>query len=128
MTDDTSRVPGSVPPAQPLIDRVRARVAETAHRLDRHSRRRGTRRTGGLTDAAGGGTGAGAAMWPDREARCLRVVFHELGDTHRVHRSRTGQRVPPGLRDAARAFKQAPSVDSLTGVAAFLDKDGLLKW
>jgi acetyl-CoA carboxylase alpha subunit len=63
-----------------------------------------------------------------REARSIRVVFHELGDAHRQYRLRTGQRVPEALRDAARVFKQAPSLTSLVPVAAFLDEAGILSW
>ena len=63
-----------------------------------------------------------------REARSLRRVFLELGDTHRQYRQRTGLHASPALRDAAHAFKQAPSLSSLTAVAAFLDEDGILEW
>jgi hypothetical protein len=63
-----------------------------------------------------------------REARSLRRVFLELGDVHRQYRQRTGQHGSPALREAANAFKQAPSLTSLTAVAAFLDEDGILEW
>ena len=39
-----------------------------------------------------------------------------------------GKRVPEALRDAARAFKQAPSLTALVPVAAFLDEAGILSW
>jgi hypothetical protein len=63
-----------------------------------------------------------------REARCFRGVFREMGHTHRQHRLRTGQHVPIPLREAARAFRAQPSLESLVLVAAFLDEDGLLAW
>ena len=64
----------------------------------------------------------------EREARSLRQVFLELGDAHRRHRQQTGQHASPALRDAAWAFKKAPSLTSLAVVAGFLDEDGLLGW
>jgi hypothetical protein len=51
-----------------------------------------------------------------------------MGHTHRQHRLRTGQHVPIPLREAARAFRAQPSLESLVLVAAFLDEDGLLAW
>jgi hypothetical protein len=64
----------------------------------------------------------------DRETRSLRRVFKELAVTHREYRARTGQRASPALRDAARVFKQTPTLPSLVVVAAFLEEDGLLGW
>jgi hypothetical protein len=55
-------------------------------------------------------------------------VFNELAITHRQFRLRSGQHASPGLRDAARAFKEAPSFPQLVLVAAFLEEDGLLEW
>ena len=104
----------------PLTDRVRARVAEAARNLDQHTRRPRARK---------------ALQEPTlhtpkhtREARSLRRVFKELAVTHREYRVRTGQRASPALRNAAKAFKQSPSLPSLVVVAAFLDEDGLLAW
>ena len=63
-----------------------------------------------------------------RERACLRIVFRDLGDTHRRYRTRTGQPGTPALRAAAYAFKAEPSVVSLVPVAAFLDELGILAW
>jgi hypothetical protein len=41
---------------------------------------------------------------------------------------RTGQAVPASLKEAARNFKQAPSLTSLVTVAGYLDELGLLEW
>ena len=64
---------------------------------------------------------------PTREASSLRRVFNELAITHRQFRLRSGQHASPALRDAARAFKEAPSFPQLVLVAAFLEEDGLLQ-
>jgi hypothetical protein len=69
-----------------------------------------------------------AAPLDPRERACLRMVFRDLGDTHRRYRARTGQVGTPALRAAAQAFKQEPSVASLVPVAAFLDELGILVW
>ena len=109
----------------PLADRVQARVAEVGLALDqraRASRPRSKRtRAAGLTSAA-------PATPPTREASSLRRVFNELAVTHRQFRLRSGQHASPGLREAARAFKDSPSLPSLVVVAAFLEEDGLLEW
>jgi hypothetical protein len=55
-------------------------------------------------------------------------VFNELAVTHRQFRLRSGQHASPALREAAQAFKEAPSLPSLVMVAAFLEEDGLLEW
>jgi hypothetical protein len=55
-------------------------------------------------------------------------VFNELAVTHRQFRLRSGQHSSPALREAARVFKEAPSIPSLVAVAAFLEEDGLLEW
>jgi hypothetical protein len=62
------------------------------------------------------------------EVRALRAVFHELGETHRQYRRRTGTPVSADLRSAAMAFKQEPSLISLLPVAGFLDDLQLLEW
>ena len=63
-----------------------------------------------------------------RERACLRMVFRELGDTHRRYRARTALSGTPALRAAAYAFKQEPSLLSLVPVAAYLDEIGILAW
>lgn len=112
-------------PAEPphsLVERVRARVAEADAQLQRRDRalRPASRRK--RAPAAGKENG------PSLETRSLGHVFHQLGDAHRQYRRESGQRVSPALRDAANAFKSAPSLTTLVAVAAFLDEDGLLAW
>jgi hypothetical protein len=123
----THSQPSELP--QPLIERVRARVADAVVALDRRTRASRPRskrprkpRVAPLTSAPPHTPG----LTP--EVRSLRHVFHELGETHREYRRRTGQQVQPELRDAARAFKQAPTLTSLVVVAAFLDEEGILAW
>jgi hypothetical protein len=63
-----------------------------------------------------------------RETQSLRRVFHDLGDSYRLYRRRTGEPVKPALREAAYQFRQAPSLTSLVSVAAFLDELQILTW
>jgi hypothetical protein len=128
MTKEASDRSGtSLPEAvNPLADRVRARVTEVGLALGRRaeaSRPRSKRHRASRTTS-------GAAQTRDQspEARSLRRVFNELAVTHREHRLRSGQRVSPALKDAARAFKEGPSLPNLVVVASFLDEDGLLAW
>jgi hypothetical protein len=51
-----------------------------------------------------------------------------MGRTQRSARRQTGQAPSPVVRDAARAFRQAPSLSALVLVAASLDEVGLLSW
>jgi hypothetical protein len=119
----------SAEPLQPLTDRVRARVTEVSLALDRRARasRQSSKRTR-KTRATSLAAASPESPEATREARSIGAVFHELGDAHRQYRLRTGQHVPTALRDAARAFKQAPSLSSLVVVAAFLDDAGILGW
>jgi len=107
-----------------LTERVRNRVAEVDHSLDQ--RPGSTRRRARSTKASSAARAAPSQL--DRSTRSLRRVFHELGATHREYRQRTGQRVPPDLREAAHAFKREPSLTSLVTVAGYLDELGILAW
>jgi hypothetical protein len=104
--------------ARPLVERVRERVDKAAASLSEGGRRerRGAKAAGTL--------GSG----PPREVRALRRVFREMGRTQRSARRQTGQAPSPVVRDAARAFRQAPSLPALVLVAASLDEVGLLSW
>lgn len=116
-------------PLQPLIDRVRARVADAALALERRaraSRPRSKRARPTKSVALTGSQSQTSAVTP--EIRSLRHVFQELGDTHRQYRRQTGEHVPPALREAALAFKAAPTLGSLVAVAAFIEEDGILAW
>jgi hypothetical protein len=113
-------------PINPLADRVRARVAEVGIALGRRTRASRPRAKKPRTARPAPDTSPARDQSP--ESRSLRRVFNELAVTHREHRLRSGQRVSPELRDAARAFKEGPSLPNLVVVASFLDEDGLLAW
>ena len=85
-----------------LTERVRARVQTAASAMDR---RQGTAR---------------------RDRAALRVVFTELGASYRDFRRRTGTEPSPRVREAAEAFKHAPSLASLVAVAGQLVDIGVL--
>ena len=105
-------------PPRPLVERVRERVEKAEASLGegrRHERR-------GVKAAPTLGSGA------PREMRALRRVFREMGRTQRTTRRQTGQAPSPVVREAARAFRQAPSMSALVVVAASLDEAGLLSW
>lgn len=119
---DQSRTPGS----PPLLERVRARVLSANHALQRRDSAPPSGRQAPQLTAESAEKPSSVPL--SIEHRALLVVYHTLGRTHRRHRERTGEHVPPGLKDAARAFKREPSVSSLVPVAGFLDDLGLLKW
>ena len=100
-----------------LIERVRERVDQAAATEDRSGR--GERR-----GAARQASGAGA----QGEIRALRRVFREMGRSQRTTRRQTGQAPSPVVREAAQAFREAPSLSALVLVATSLDEAGLLSW
>jgi hypothetical protein len=61
-----------------------------------------------------------------RGSQSLRRVFRDLGVSYRRYRSQTGNKVVPGLRDAAYHFRAEPNLTSLVAVAAYLDELDLL--
>jgi hypothetical protein len=63
-----------------------------------------------------------------REARSLRRVFEELGDSYRLYRQRTGTPVSRDVRDAAYRFRRELNLTSLVSVAACLDELDILTW
>jgi hypothetical protein len=103
---------------RPLIERVRERVDKAAASLGQGGR--GERRGSKLTPTLGSA--------PPREVRALRRVFREMGRTQRRARRQSGQAPSPVVREAARAFREAPSLSALVLVAASLDEVGLLSW
>ena len=113
-------------PHSPLVERVRDRVLRARGVLDRKdgAATRARRRTGA---AAASASIAGKTPM-SREVRALRIVFRELGETHRQYRRRTQAPISSVLRTAAIAFKQEPSLMSLVPVAGFLDDMQLLEW
>jgi hypothetical protein len=102
--------------SRPLIERVRERVdraAATQGSTGRRERR---------------GSPAGQASPGQGDVRALRRVFREMGRSQRSTRRRTGQAPSPVVREAAHAFREAPSLSALVLVAASLDEAGLLSW
>jgi hypothetical protein len=73
---------------------------------------------------------AGDLRTPDqvREARALRRVFLDLGDSYRDYRRRTGESVSPSVRDAAYRFRRERDLASLVSVAASLDQLEAMTW
>ncbi len=61
------------------------------------------------------------------QLHALKSVFRQFGEIHRLHRERTHERTGSGLRAAATAFKQEPSLFTLVAVAGFLDDLALLR-
>lgn len=112
-------------PETPLIERVRNRVRRAHGLIDRRDSR-ARRRMGGSGDATLMGSGSSAPI--SREVRALRVVFREMGRTHRQYRRQTQAPISTDLRSAAIAFRQEPSLMSLIPVASFLDEMRLLEW
>ena len=122
-----SNHPSRTPANRSLLERVRARVLNTTHALQRRDAGSTPRvrpsRPAGKQSADGP-----ASVQLSHELRALQVVYHALARSHRQYRERSGDQVPPALKAAARAFKREPSVFSLVPVAGFLDDLGLLKW
>ena len=110
-------------PASPLVERVRNRVQRARGLVDRREGLARRRRAAGVEAPQ---TGFPTPM--SREVRALRIVFRELGRTHRQYRRRTQAPISIDLRSAAIAFRQEPSLMSLVPVASFLDEMSLLEW
>jgi hypothetical protein len=108
-----------------LADRVRARVDDASRSVDR---RTGAARPSSRKPRAGSKSALSQGDAAAREQTALRMVFRDLGDTHRQYRARTGHTGTAPLREAAHAFKNAPSFTSLVAVSVFFDELGLLAW
>jgi hypothetical protein len=63
-----------------------------------------------------------------RQARTLRRVFVDMGDSYRDYRRRTGEPVSAEVRGAADRFRKDLDVTSLVAVAASLDALDVLTW
>lgn len=113
-----------------LVERVRARVEDAGRALQRRADTSAppVRRRPAPNRPAPSLKAPQPATPVTREIKALRVVYRDLGETHRRYRLRTGRAPTPALRAAARAFKQEPSLISLVPVAGFLDDLGLLEW
>lgn len=131
MSQPSSRPRGSDPAELPqsLTDRVLARVSEAGLDVDRRSgasRPKASRRRSAAADPLS----ASLTRTPEqvREARSLRRVFLDLGDSYREYRRRTGAPVSADVRDAACRFRRELNVTSLVSVAASLDHLDILTW
>ncbi len=131
MSQSPSRPRGSDPAELPqsLTDRVLARVSEAGLDVDRRSgasRPKASRRRSVAADPLS----ASLTRTPEqvREARSLRRVFLDLGDSYREYRRRTGAPVSADVRDAACRFRRELNVTSLVSVAASLDHLDILTW
>ncbi len=101
-----------------LVERVRERVASATSRLD-HGGHGGRRRS---TDTSEQNDTKAPEVW------ALRWVFRDMGRTQRAMRRESGQAPFRGVRTAAIAFRRAPSLNALVGVAASLEEVNLLGW
>jgi hypothetical protein len=106
MSDPSSlpREPGLPAPDQRLTDRVIARIKD-ARRVVQGRPGKGRRR-----------------RHTDSDARALRRVFLDLGESYRSYRRRTGEPVAPEVRDAALRFRRELDLMSLVSVAATLER------
>lgn len=122
MSDSPSRSnPDSVAYPQALIDRVLARVREAGVAVDQRARATKPNKSQRSVDST---------RTPEevRELRSLRWVFHDMGESYREYRRRTGARVAPAVRDAADRFKREQNVPALVMLAGCLDELEVLSW
>ncbi|MGH7579988.1 MAG: hypothetical protein ACREM9_07435 [Gemmatimonadales bacterium] len=118
----------SDPAFQRLTDRVVARVKDARLAAEARSRaalpRRRRRRT---ADQATLGTDTRTPAQL-HEARALRRVFLDLGESYRSYRRRTGEPVAAEVRDAAYRFRKERDLTSLVSVAASLEQLDAMTW
>ena len=55
-------------------------------------------------------------------------MFHDLGESYRAYRLRTGALVSPDVRASAYRFRRELDLPSLVAVAAGLDELHILTW
>ncbi|HEX2220729.1 MAG TPA: hypothetical protein VHG35_18165 [Gemmatimonadales bacterium] len=111
-----------------LADRVLERVRQAELAAGQSPTARTARPRRRVTDTRRTPEAVGRTPEQVREARSLRRVFLDMGDSYREFRRRTGAPIAPEVRDAADRFRRERSVDSLTGVAAKLDELRVLTW
>lgn len=73
---------------------------------------------------------AGPKATPEQaqDARSLREVFLDMGDSYRAYRRRTGEPVSAEVKGAAERFRRQRDLTSLAAVAASLDRLQGLTW
>jgi hypothetical protein len=123
MADSLSQ-PGDSPASdQQLTDRVLARVREAGAAEDRRARSsRPKRRRRHSDQPPAASIAEGGSPEQTREARALRRVFLDLGDSYRQYRRRTGAAISAEVREAAYRFRQERDLASLVSVAATLEE------
>jgi hypothetical protein len=130
MSDSLPRTTGSESPAlsHTLTDRVLARVRIAELAVDQRTKAIRPRLARHRSDPDP--LSASVTRTPEqvREARSLRRVFLELGQSYRDYRRRTGAPVSQDVRDAACRFRREVTVASLVSVAASLDQLEVLAW
>jgi hypothetical protein len=124
------RTVGSDSPALPqtLTDRVLARIRDAELAVDQRAkaiRPKPSHRRSDPDPLSASVTRTPAQV---REARSLRRVFLELGQSYRDYRRRTHAPVSQDVRDAACRFRRELNVTSLVAVAASLDRLEVLAW
>jgi hypothetical protein len=112
------RDPKASPASRSLNDRVQEQVDAATSRLSPNKRRR--RHVKQPAQLLPGDS--------PQELRALQRVFREMGRSQRAARRQAGLAPSPVVREAAHAFRRAPSFAALVGVAASLDEVGLLAW
>lgn len=129
MSDSPLTPAGSGNPiSQQLTDRVIARVKDARLAVEGQNRTlvpKSRRRRAGDRDRLGGG---GRTPAEQREARALRRVFFDLGQSYRSYRRRTGEPVAADVRDAAIRFRKDLDFNSLVSVAATLEQLDAMTW
>lgn len=108
---------GPSPGRRSLNDRVQDQINAATSKPSGHSRRRRAGKVSKLSDTE-----------RPEDLKALRRVFRAMGRSQREARRQTGLPPFPEVRDAARAFRRAPSFAALVSVAACLDEVGLLPW
>ena len=108
------RDPKASPASRSLNDRVQEQIDAATSKLSPNKRpRRHAERPALL-----GGNGP-------QELRALQRVFREMGRSQRAARRQAGLAPSSVVREAAQAFRRAPSFTTLVGVAASLDEGAM---
>ena len=111
------RDPKASPASRSLNDRVQEQIDAATSKLSPNKRSRRPAQRPALLAGAG-----------PQELRALQRVFREMGRSQRAARRQAGLAPSSVVREAAQAFRRAPSFTTLVGVAASLDEVGLLSW
>lgn len=114
-----SSLPDSTPSPsrRALSDRVREQVDHATSKLPGAKRRRKVEKPSLLSLSES-----------PRELKALHHVFEDMGRSQRAARQQAGMAPSPVVREAAQAFRRAPSFAALVLVAASLEEVGLLAW